>query len=68
MEMSQNIMIAEAGGDQTWTPIMGRLRQLYIQKDIYSGTSRIVEETHPRKEATTKANAVDTNHTLTYTE
>ena len=37
-----------------------------MQKDIKSVTAKIGEEKHPNKQATTKANTMNTNHTLTY--
>jgi hypothetical protein len=44
---------------------MCRLDKEYNQKNIKSGTPRIVDETHPKKQTSTKDNTMNTNHTLT---
>ena len=55
----------DAGEAQTITPIMCHLDKEYNQKNIKSGTPRIVDETHPKKQTSTKDNTMNTNHTLT---
>ena len=54
------MMNTESFEAQTLTPIMCRLDKGYIQKDIWGGASGIGEETHPKKQATTKTNTMDT--------
>ena len=66
----------QSGSDitQKWTHIMWHLDKLYMQTDVYKwyihwdiegGTTRIGEETQPKKQVTTKVNSKDTRHTLT---
>jgi hypothetical protein len=54
------MMNTEAFEAQTLQPILCHLDKGYIQKDIWGGASGIVEETHPKKQATTKTNTMDT--------
>jgi hypothetical protein len=50
---------------ERWTLIMCHIGKRYIQNDMYCGTVRMIEQTDPKKQATTKVYMMDTNHTLT---